>query len=240
MDDLPPGGGRAFPTTRWTLILSSRESPEARRQALEQLLTAYWRPLYFFGRRKGCREDAAKDAVQGFFLHMLERDFLDRLDPAKGRFRGYLKTAFDHYLVNLHAHEVAQKRGGNFRFVPLDVVTAERDLAAAPEAPEAAFEREWALSIMERALGRLRKEYEEGRRKGDVGTILRFFRLDEAPSYAEAAEACGMTVVQFKASLHRARARFREILREEVADTVTEGDAQIDDELKDLIRILST
>jgi RNA polymerase sigma-70 factor (ECF subfamily) len=237
MDDLPPGGGRAFPTTRWTLILSSRESPEARREALEQLLTAYWRPLYFFGRRKGCREDAAKDAVQGFFLHLLERDFLERADPAKGRFRAYLKTSFDHYLVNQYEREAAQKRGGQFHFVSLDVVTAERDLAAAPEAPEAAFEREWALSIMERALARLRKEYEDGRRKGDVATILRFFRLDEAPSYAEAAAACGMTVVQFKASLHRARARFREILREEVADTATEAD--VDDELKDLVRILS-
>jgi RNA polymerase sigma-70 factor (ECF subfamily) len=239
MDDLPPGGGRQFPTTRWTLILSSRESPEARRQALEQLLTTYWRPLYFFGRRKGCREDAAKDAVQGFFLHLLERDFLERLDPAKGRFRAYLKTSFDHYLVNLYEREAAQKRGGSFRFVPLDVVTAEADLAAAPEAPEAAFEREWALSIMERALTRLRREYEEGRRKGDVATILRFFRLDEAPSYAEAAEASSMTVVQFKASLHRARARFREILREEVADTVTDAEAHTEDELKDLLRILS-
>jgi RNA polymerase sigma-70 factor (ECF subfamily) len=238
MDPLPAGGGRVFPTTRWTLILSSRQGPEARRRALDELLSLYWRPLYFFGRRKGRREEAAKDAVQGFFVHLLERDFPDRLDPAKGRFRGYLKASFDHYLDNLHERETALKRGGSFRFVPLDVVMAERDLAAAPEAPEAAFEKEWALSVMERSLARLRREYEEGRRKGDVTTILRFFRLDQAPSYAEAAVACGMSVVQFKASLHRARARFRDILREEVADTVTEADAE--DELRDLLRILGT
>lgn len=227
-----------FPTTRWTLILASREGAEARQRALEQLFAAYWKPIYFYARRKGLSVEDAEDAVQGLFARLLEADFLPRLDPAKGRFRGYLKAAMDHHLVNLHEKTAAQKRGGNVRIVPLDVVLAERDISAAPEEPDRAYEREWALGLMERALARLRADYETGRRKGNVETVLSFFRVDSAPSYAEAAARSGMTVAQFKASLHRARARFREILREELADTVQDP-ADAEREMEDLVRALS-
>ncbi len=227
-----------FPTTRWTLVVASRQGTEERRAALEELLSIYWRPVYVYARRKGLDRPAAEDAVQGFFLRLLEQDFPDRLDPEKGRLRGYLKAAFDHFVVNLHLKDAAQKRGGGQRHLPLDAVLVERELAAAPEPPDAAFEREWAVTVMEHALARLRREYEDGRRKGDVETVLRFFRLDGAPpSYEEAAAACGMTPPQFKAALHRARSRFRAILREEVAGTVGDDDAA-DAELADLVRIL--
>ncbi len=226
-----------FPTTRWTLILASRAGTEARRSALEQLLTVYWKPVYLYVRRKGFDIPDAEDAVQGFFARLLERDFLTPLDPGKGRFRGYLKTAVDHYLVNLHGHATALKRGGDVRFVPLDAVLAERDFAQAPEDPDLAYDREWALGVMERALTRLRKEYVEGRRRGDVQTVVKFFGLEGAPSYAEAAAASGMTVSQFKASLHRARARFRELLRDEVADTVGD-ESEAGSEMAELVRIL--
>jgi RNA polymerase sigma factor (sigma-70 family) len=228
-----------FPTTRWTLILASQRGGEAERAALEQLFAAYWKPVYFFLRRKGLSAEAAEDGVQGFFLHLLERDFLPRLDPARGRFRSYLLRSLENYLVNQHERDSALKRGGRQRFVPLDVAMAERELAAAPEPALQAYEREWALGLMERALVRLRREYEEGRRKGRVDTVVRFFGLDRSPSYAEAAEECGMTVPQFKASLHRARARFREILREEVAATV-DDEGEADREIGDLVRALSS
>src|SRR6266851_6089993 len=141
-----------FPTTRWTLVLSAREGIEKKRAALEELLTTYWRPLYAYVRYKGLDAETAKDAVQGLILHLLERDFLERLDPAKGRLRGFLKKAMDNFLVNLHERETAQRRGGDVPIVPLDLVLAERDIAAAPQDPLAAFEREWAVSVMERAL----------------------------------------------------------------------------------------
>jgi RNA polymerase sigma factor (sigma-70 family) len=227
-----------FPTTRWTLILGARADGPAERAALEQLFAAYWKPVYFFLRRKGLPPEAAEDAVQGFFLHLLERDFLPRLDPGRGRFRSYLLRSLEHFLVNQHERETALKRGGAHRLVPLDAVLAERDLPAAPEAAEEAFEREWALGLMERALGRLRAEYEDGRRKGRAEVVLRFFALEEAPTYTEAAAACGMTVPQWKATLHRARARFREILREEVAATVTD-DGDGEREIGDLLRALA-
>jgi len=227
-----------FPTTRWTLILDSHRGGEAEKAALEQLCATYWKPVYFFLRRKGLPPAAAEDAVQGFFLHLLERDFLPRLDPARGRFRSYLLRSLEHYLVNLHEKDSALKRGGAYRFVPLDVALAEQELPAAPAPPAGAFEKEWALGLMERALQRLRAEYEDGKRKGRADVVLRFFGLDEAPSYAEAAAACGMTAPQFKAALHRARARFRDILREEVAATV-DDDAEGEREIGDLVRALS-
>ena len=227
-----------FPTTRWTLILASHEGGEAERSALEQLCATYWRPVYVFLRRKGLAPPAAEDAAQGFFLHLLQRDFLPRLDPARGRLRSYLLRALEHYLVNLHERDTAKKRGGAFRFVPLDTAEVERGLPASPAPAPDAFEREWALGVMERGLARLRGEYEDGARKGRADVILGFFGLDRAPTYAEAARECAMTVPQFKAALHRARARFREILREEVAATV-EDDADGEREIGDLVRALS-
>jgi RNA polymerase sigma-70 factor (ECF subfamily) len=228
----------SFPTTRWTLILASREGEEARRGALEALFTTYWRPVYVYLRRKGLASEAAEDVVQGFFASLLEKEFLERADPARGRFRGYLRVSVDHYLANLYEKEAARKRGGGLRFVPLDVALAERELPGAPEDPGLAFDREWAVAVMERALLRLRREYEEGRRRGRLETVLRFFGFGEAPSYAEAAAECGMSVVQFKASLHRARARFRELMLEEVGATVGE-DRDVDGELLELRRLLA-
>jgi RNA polymerase sigma factor (sigma-70 family) len=226
-----------FPTTRWTLILSSRDSPEAQRAALETLFATYWKPVYFYLRRKGLAVEAAEDATQGLFLHLMERDVLLRVDPARGRFRSYLLTSVENYLVNEHERASAVKRGGRVRIVPLDTLVAERELPAAPDDPGRAFDREWATGIMERALARLQAEYASGRRKGPAEVFLSFFRLQEAPSYAEAAAACGLTTVQFKAALHRARARFREILHEEIGPTVA-ADADTEAEMQTLLQAL--
>jgi RNA polymerase sigma-70 factor (ECF subfamily) len=233
------GAAREFPATRWTLIASSRAGTDARRAALAELLEIYWKPLYFYARRKGMDIEAAKDAVQGFFARLLERDFLERLDPGRGRFRSYLRAAFDNYSANLHESASARKRGGDVLVVPLDFEVAERDLGAAPDAAEAAYDREWALGVMERALARLRKEFEAGARRGSFDVALRFFRPGEPPSYAEAAAACGMGGVQFKAFLHRTRARFRDLLHEEVAHTVPDP-ADSGAEIEHLLRALAS
>jgi RNA polymerase sigma factor (sigma-70 family) len=229
----------SFPTTRWTLILASRAGDAPGRVALEQLLATYWKPIYVFMRRKGLDVDSAQDAVQDLFVQLLERGFLDRLEPSRGRFRSYLRKAADHFLIDRHDRQSAQKRGGGAPLVSLDVEGAERDLAVAPTPPELAYEREWAVGVMERSLARLRLEYEDGTRRGNVDTLFRFFGFGEVPSYDEAAAHCAMTAPQFKAALHRARARLREILREEVADTVDSVDDG-DRELSDLLRILSS
>lgn len=232
------GPAREFPPTRWTLILSSRDGGAPRRAALETLLAAYWKPLYFYVRRKGNSVEASKDAIQDFFAHLLERDFLARLDPGKGRFRSYLRAAIDHYLINLHESRSARKRGGGAPVLSLDVEGAERDVAAAPEDPGAAFDREWALGVMERALAKLRGEFEGGARRGPYDVFLQFFRPSEAPSYEEASRACGMSLPQFKAFLHRTRVRFREIVRADIADTVADA-GEADAEMAELLRALT-
>ena len=127
------GPARDFPATRWTLILSSRDKTQARSVALADLLQSYWKPLYHFVRRKGLRTEEAKDAIQGFMLHLLERDFLSRLDPGRGKLRSYLRTAVSHYLINLHEKAVAEKRGGHAKHVSLDWEVAERGLSKMPK-----------------------------------------------------------------------------------------------------------
>jgi len=233
------GAGREFPPTRWTLVAASREGTEERRAALAALLESYWKPLYFFVRRKGMTVEAAKDAVQGFYAHLLDRDFLERLDPGRGRFRGYLRAAMDHYLVNLHESASAQKRGGGARVVSLEIDVAERGLEGAAPSPAGAYDREWAAGVMERALGRLRREFEAGERGGPLEAALAYFRPAEPRPYAVSAAECRMSVVQFKAFLHRTRTRFRELVREEVAQTVADP-AEVDSEMADLLRALGS
>jgi RNA polymerase sigma-70 factor (ECF subfamily) len=228
---------RQFPETRWTLIVGARADPVARRAALEELLALYWQPLYCFARRQGLDPEDAKDGVQGFFAHLLERDFLARLDPACGRLRSYLRTALSNYLVNEHARAAALKRGGAVQTIPLDFDVAESFLDGTPAGPDAAFEREWAVGVMERALARLRAEFERGERSGPFAVVLAFFGPTEPPSYAAAAAAHGMSVPQLKAFLHRARARFRALVRAEVAQTVTD-EREVDQELRDLLQAL--
>lgn len=232
------GEAREFPPTRWTLILSSREETDRRRDALHELIGLYWKPLYFFARRKGLNIEEAKDAVQDFVARLLEKDFLARLDPAKGRFRSYLRTAFANHLANLHESRSAQKRGGGAKPVSLDIEIAEGEVGAAPAGPDAAFERAWAVEVMERALSRLRGEFDRGDRAGPLDLFLRYFREGAPPSYAKASTERKMSIPQIKAFLHRTRVRFREIVREEVAPTV-EDPGEVDVEIGELLDALA-
>lgn len=201
------------------------------------MLTAYWKPVYFYVRRKGLDPESAQDAVQDLFAQLIERDFLERLDPDRGRFRAYLRTAADHLLVNQHEKRAAAKRGGGAATLSLDFDVAERELGTTTGSPEAAYDREWALGVMERALARLRGEFQDGTRRGPYEIALEFFRVGEPPAYADAAARSKMTPAQFKAFLHRARVRFRELVRGEVTHTV-DGGAQADREVEDLMAAL--
>ena len=239
MSSLASAGPKIFPNTRWSMILSARESPEASRAVLNELLTTYWRPLYSFVRRKGYDRPFAEDAVQGFLVHLLERDFLSRLDQTRGRLRSYLCTAMDHYLVNLNEKDRAKKRGGDAITIPIDFEMAERTLAAAPLEPESAFNREWALILMERAMEKLRAEFESGQRRAPFDAVADFFKLSDAPSYKDVAAKHSMTIPQLKSLLHRSRTRFRELIEQEAADTVAEpGHAGA--EVRELMEHLAT
>jgi DNA-directed RNA polymerase specialized sigma24 family protein len=235
-----PGEARPslFPTTRWTLIQAARTSPEARREALSALLGAYWQPLYAFVRRQGLDAEEARDVVQELVERLLAHDFVARVSPEKGRLRGYLLAAARNHLAHRHEHASAAKRGGHVVVLPLAPEHAERLADEGSASAEDAFVRAWATRVMERALERLEAEYGDGARTGPFSLVLQFFRPGaQTPGYREAAAAHGMSLPQLKAFLHRARTRYRALVREEVADTVADP-ADVDGELAELVRVL--
>lgn len=238
VDDTAMGGSaRQFPQTRWSLIRSAAGAGGERRAALEELLGAYWKPLYFYVRRKGLAVEDAKDAVQEFCARLLAGDFFERPDPAKGRFRSYLRVSIDNFLRNEHEKRTAKKRGGDVKTVPLDVDVAESQLGGAPDAPDAAFEREWARGVMENALERLDAEFAAGRRQGPFDVFARYFQTGEPPPYEQTARELHMSVSSFKSFLHRTRERFRALVREQVAHTIGDEESA-DAEIGALIRAL--
>jgi RNA polymerase sigma-70 factor (ECF subfamily) len=219
-----------FPTTHWSEILSLRDRPEQRRSLLSEIAARTWRPLYLHARLKGLSRDAAEDAVQGLFARLYEREFERALDPARGRLRCYLRAALDHHISDQRARDRACKRGGDAHAISLDVVSADQALTADRRTdPDAAFDRQWALQLMQRALARLRAEYRSGQRSGPLELIELHFSGDPTPC-AQLAKRFGMTIPQVKSFLHRARGRFRTLVRLEVSATVTTAD-QVGDEL---------
>lgn len=224
-----------FPTTRWTLILGARQSPEAAAAAWRQLLSTYWPPLYALFRARGLDAAAAADAVQGLCVELLERDAVEKLSPERGRLRGFLKVAAENFLIRQHEKATAAKRGGDARPVELDVALGER-LADASLTPELAYERAWALAVFERAMKRLETEW--AARAGNFELIRRFFSpAEEPPAYRAAAAQYGLAMPQLKSLLHRARLRFRELVEEEVRETLEAG-AELEGEVTALLEAL--
>ncbi|QEH31557.1 hypothetical protein OJF2_00220 [Aquisphaera giovannonii] len=240
------GDSRAarFPTTCWTrvAIAGDPDDPGAR-LALEGLCRDYWPPLYAFGRRKGLGPDEAEDLVQGVFASLLERGDLAALDRSKGRLRSYLMAAASHFLANRREAEGALKRGGGRRIVPIDRLEAEGRRPLEPShrlTPERLFDREWALALLGRVLARLEGE------SAAAGKSALFERLrpalqgdDHAPPYRAVAIDLNTTEGAVRVAAHRLRARYRELLREEVARTTDEAPAAVDDEIGSLLAALA-
>jgi RNA polymerase sigma-70 factor (ECF subfamily) len=229
-----------FPTTRWTLILEAKGDPALKRRAFEELARTYWKPLFVFFRSKGLDATAAQDAVQELLFNLMQRDVLEKVTPERGRLRAYLKTAAANHLLNAHEKATADKRGAGEKTVPIDAGLAER-LSVDTAHPDQAFEREWANAVMARALERLRDEHEAQQRAGPFSLVERFFTPfgdGAAPSYAEAAKTHGMSLPQLKAFLHRARVRFRALLRDEVLQTI-DKESDADAELSTVLEALT-
>ena len=232
-------GPRAFPSTRWSLIVDVDASDaQVRRDAMEGLLAAYWKPLYHFVRRKGADPQLAQDLVQGFAERLLTRDAMSGLDPARGRLRAYLRTAISNYMINEHEKRSAAKRGGLVQKVDFD--RAESELEAVSSDPEAAFNHSWARELMNRSLTRLADEYRDGQRAGSVEALQRLFGGTEGKTHAQLAAELDMTETKLTSFLRRARVRFREILTEEIADTVVHTDADaLQSELAEITRLIT-
>jgi DNA-directed RNA polymerase specialized sigma24 family protein len=235
--------GTWFTTTHWSLILNAQDtsSPLAA-AALEKLCRAYWYPLYIFVRRQGEDEESAKDLTQGFFARLLEKHYLAQVQREKGKFRSFLLAALKHFLADERDKARAQKRGGRQTFVSLDDSTGEERYRLEPvEAMDAEklFERRWALTLLEQARARLKEEYLESG-KSSLYDHLKVFEAGDksALSYAEAGAALGLTETAVKSAVFRLRQRYRELVREEVANTVASPE-EVDGEIRHLISVIS-
>jgi RNA polymerase sigma-70 factor (ECF subfamily) len=237
-----------FATTRWSLILHGRFSrpPSAASDALAQLCQIYWRPIFIFISRRGYTPADAQDMTQNFFVTILEGKLLQSADPSRGRFRSLLLKSLQNFLIDAEAKRRRQKRGGGIQFVsweewmseaPSKLSVSTRALACCPV--EALFDLSWAATIAEEALRRLREECGSmGRRR--VYEILNAYLTTERTeiSYQDLSIQLGVPEASVKRLLHEFRARYRDLLREEVAKTI-ENEADIDDEIRYLCSALS-
>ena len=229
-----------FASTRWTLVLRAHEGSDEGRAALGDLCAAYYQPVLVFLRRSGWPADEARDLAHSFFAHLLQKGGLPNPDRGRGRFRNYLLGAVKHFASDLQDRSRAMKRGGGVAHEALD---AEDDESPAlqvsdPKATSAlaAFDREWALTAMNRAVAILEGEH-EGPRAAHFEALRPWLMGDGAASHAETATALGMSEGAVKVAVHRLRRRFRELLRHEVAQTLDDP-AELDDELRHLCAVL--
>jgi DNA-directed RNA polymerase specialized sigma24 family protein len=232
-----------FDTTSWTLVRAAAVDPtEESRQALATLCQTYWSPVYAFVRRNGYDREQAQDLTQGFFTQLLEKRFLVDADQQRGKFRSFLLTAVKHFLANEWDREHALKRGGGKVPVSIDVVAAESWYApsvVAEGTPESLFERRWALSLLERTLARLRAEFVAAGKTSQFDSLSPFLNKDSGDKrYEDLAEQLGLSAGALRMSVHRMRRRYRDLLREEIAHTVSTTD-EIDDEIRFLVSTLS-
>ena len=210
-------------------------------EALEQLCRTYWYPLYAFVRRQGHDAPDSEDLTQEFFARFLAKEYFERADPARGRFRSFLLACLKNFLTEQHRYAGRLKRGGGQPFISWDSKTAEERYQlepAEPLTPEKIYDRRWALTLLENALARLGDEQSAVGRQQDFAQ-LRDYLWGEGggTGYAELAARLRMTEGALKVTVHRLRRRYRELLREEVAHTVATV-AETDAELRYLISVI--
>jgi len=229
---------KRFATTHWSVVLAAGGDDNRRsREALAKLCATYWYPLYAFVRRQGFGPEDAEDFTQGFFAHLLEHEALANVDRAKGKFRSFLLASLRHFLADERDRARAQKRGGGRAPVPLDVATAEKRFAleaADPTSPDKIFERNWALALMEQVLDRLRAEQVVADKRAQFDLLRDCLMGDpEAPRYADLAVRLGLSEDAVKMAMSRLRRRYRQLLRQEIAHTVSTPE-EIEEEIQHL------
>ena len=215
-----------FETTQWSLVMAAGEDRSRPEDALAALCQTYWYPLYAFVRRKGYQPAEAQDLTQGFFASLLEKKYLADADPERGRFRSFLLAALKHYITDAKKHQAAKKRGGDRLVLSLDLEVAERSYLAEPQHSETAevlFERQWAVTLLDRVLARLRQEYAEADKTKQFEELKGVLTSSAGPDshYRSIGERLDMTENAVKVVVHRMRQRYRELLKEEIAETVS-------------------
>ncbi len=232
-----------FATTRWTLVREAARSGDTRAaDALGALFHTYWQPLYRYARRKGKSIEDAEDLVQGFLAHLMEARALQRTDQARGRFRAFLLASFNHWMINEWRHGTCAKRGGGVPLLSFDWTGAENGLRPdIPDerSPDRLFDREWALTLLEKVLGELE---EVSRAEGNATQFAVLKSCLTADSsripYADLAATLGTTEGATRVAVHRLRKRYRHLLTAEISRTLSSPDA-VEEEMQSLFAALA-
>jgi RNA polymerase sigma factor (sigma-70 family) len=233
---------RWFATTHWSVVLSAGQTHSAHSsEALDKLCRGYWPPLYSYIRRQGYGPTDAQDLTQAFFAKLLEKNFWARADPQKGRFRSFLLTALRHFLADARDWVRTAKRGGGVSFISLDEqASGERFLEGIGQnlSAEQQFDRQWASTVLEQARTKFRQECIASGKSGLYDRIsLIGGKKESSATYAVVAQELGMSVSAIKSAVSRLRDRYGELVREEVAHTVS-NPAEIDAEVRHLLLVI--
>jgi RNA polymerase sigma-70 factor (ECF subfamily) len=234
---------RSFAPTRWSLVCAARDGDSAAAStALAELCSAYWYSLYAFVRRSGHAPADAEDLTQEFFARLLARDFLANVAQEKGRFRSFLLTAMKRFLANEWHRARTQKRSRGEPPVAIDASSAEDRYHAEPAdtgTPELLFERRWALTLLDRVLTELERDYAATGQEAVFGALkgMLAWHSGEQP-FAEIAAHLGMKEGAVKVAMYRLRRRYGARLREEIAHTVSSPE-EVEDEIRRLFQIFA-
>jgi DNA-directed RNA polymerase specialized sigma24 family protein len=234
----------SFETTQWSVVVAAGgDDSSAARAALATLCEAYWYPLYAYVRRRGTNADDARDLTQGFLASLLERRDFEHLNRERGRFRAFLLASLQHFLSNDAARRRTQKRGGGITLLPLSFDDAEGRYRIEPEepaTPETLYERRWALTVIERVMGQLRRDWEATGRGLEFDELKSCLLGTHPPGgYAAIADRLGTSEGAVKTAVHRLRRTFQVSLRKDIAETVSDP-SDVDDEIRYLVRALAT
>lgn len=222
------------------MVLTVKERPQDAEAALEQLCRTYWGPLALFVRARGYSPEQAEDLTQEFFASLLRRDFLRNVQPAHGKFRSFLLASLKNFLSSERDKQQAIKRGGEFTFVPLDGDPAREIPPVDPpddRSPDKLFDRQWAMTLLDQALTRLRGHYQSSGQEKLFEELKPLLTGDQPDSYKEIAERLRTTEGALKQQVLRMRERYRGIVRDLVADTVS-TEADLEEELRYLKELL--
>ena len=231
-----------FTTTHWSVVLAAADPAAPDRcGAMAHLCENYWYPLYAYVRRRGNSAHEAEELTQEFFARLIEKEFIRNTDPEKGRFRAFLLVCLKRFLANEWDRARAEKRGGKKSIFSIDFHDADERYRREPAhglTPERIFERRWALGLLEQALGQLAREMTDSG-KGHVFEKLKGCLMAEAdtPTHDRMASELGLSPGAVKVRVHRLRQRYRRILRERIAMTLSDP-AEVDDEIRRLFSAL--
>jgi len=230
--DVAMTGKGNFPSTRWTCIrrICSDDIVDAR-AAMEEVCRAYWRPLHGFALSMNKSHHDAEDCVQGFLMRVSSEDFFESVSPHKGKLRSFLLVSFKRYIADVWRKESSQKRGGGNPDLQLD------EEVAADCAPEHAYDRAWARTVVDDARARLRQRYVESGKEEVYRELEHSLDGSLPEGVLILAGRLGMTPVALKSAVHRLRRRFGDEIRNVVAETL-QDEGEIDGEIRWLMKTL--